>query len=366
MLSCAAALSLPRPAAATCAGDDEPTRLVAPTALAAVQAVFVPTPGEGAFRLRAGDLVEGSGFQVRTLRVGLCGRVMTRLGRLDFAAVYEPWGVLERAQPDAQPWGRFTTLEVGLRLWKLVVVAVGIRKVPFDYGREAPEGALPLPLRPHITEQLSPDRRLGLTLDAEMGAARIAAGLYESARQLADLPLHGLLLAARASVRPFGPVGTTPSTVADDPYWRRRPRGALEAGFVYDWTPQTFGWAVTADVPFKYGPLGLVGSFTYALNMPVEGPTTLPRARFDRMGFVLDLAVMLWRPYLEVAARYEWLETPRDPWNRFHALTVGLTAYGWGARLRVQPVYMHKFRSLSSAAVPRDEDLLVLVLTLAI
>src|SRR5207247_2038279 len=68
-------------------------------------------------------------------------------------------------------------------------------------------GALALGHLPLSTAAIAPDRRLGLTVDADSGVFRLALGVYEGARLPSIDAPGGALLTARGELEPFGPVG---------------------------------------------------------------------------------------------------------------------------------------------------------------
>ena len=227
---------------------------------------------------------------------------------------------------------------------------------------ELQRGALALPLRPYLSNSLAPDRRLGLTIDNNWGPARVIVGLYESARTFAAYPQSTVLLMARGALEPLGPVGRSISTLADDSYWRRRARVAINLSILFDWAPRgdaPLGFVIGGDLPFKYGPLGLVVEYLYARSAPFEDPSVPPGLRADRQGLWAQAALMVLRPYLELEGRYEWFDVKADERQRFHALTAGLTGYVLSDRIKAQVAYGRKFHYAGPAL--RDDYLLLLL-----
>jgi hypothetical protein len=76
---------------------------------------------------------------------------------------------------------------------------------------------------------------------------------------------------------------------------------------------------------------------------------------------------MLWRPWIEVSARYDWLDNPGQAGQRFHAVTAGLDLYG-GKLLKLQALYTHKFHygPMAVGAPAFDDDVLLFVGQLAL
>jgi hypothetical protein len=105
--------------------------------------------------------------------------------------------------------------------------------------------------------------------------------------------------------------------------------------------------------------VGAVVEYLFGSNTVEEGPAGGPR--LDRQGVWAEAAVMLWRPHLELDARYQWFDEPPTARQRWQALTVGATAYALGATLKLQFAYSHKFH-----LVPiYEDDVALLVLTAA-
>jgi hypothetical protein len=353
-----AALGAARAQAWTCAGDGAPTETLALSALG--QAVIVPWAGDDV-RLRAGDVTDGDAFAIGAARIALCGQYMTSRGRLVYALGYEPWNVVERATADAAPWGRLTVAELGFWPWTWLGFSLGVRKILFSYGHDEPLEGRMLPFEPFVSRSIAPDRRLGVTVDDDFGVAHIVIGVYEGARSLEPTADGGLLLAVRLRAEPIGPVGSALSTVDDDPFWRRRPRFGVNASILWEYTAQFSGYALGADIPFKWGPLGVAVEYLYANNTREQGPSTFPAQVRTRQGLWAGFALMMWRPYLELEGRYDWLDVANDPRQRFHAITVGATAYVYKTWARLQLAYTHKLH----ADRTYDDDSLLLVLTLA-
>jgi hypothetical protein len=131
--------------------------------------------------------------------------------------------------------------------------------------------------------------------------------------------------------------------VYDEPRWRKRPRFGLNASVLLEYTSQFSGYVFGADVPFKWGPLGVGAEYVYASSTREEGPITGPAPVWSRQGAWAGFALMMWRPYLELAGRWDWLDVPADPLRRFNAVSVGLNGYLWKSCARLQVAYTHKF-----------------------
>jgi hypothetical protein len=337
----------------TCAGDGNPTSPLALSALIEGQGVWA----QHAAALVNGDASDGSGVALRAARLELCGRWDTRRGRVWYRLGYEPWNVTERATPGAMPWGKLLSAEVGWAPWSWLGFYFGVRKLDFLFGHDEPEQALILPLRPYITTSVAPDRRWGVTIDDDFGVAHITLGLYEGAQDLKPTLESGLLITARLRAEPIGPVGYTLSTVDDDPMWRKRVRFGINASVLLQYTNNFSGYALAADVPIKWGPLGIGAEYVWDSSTPEQGPVRAPVV-WSRQGAWAGFALMMLRPCLELAGRYDYMNVPLDPLRTFHAITVGLNGYVWKKYARLQVMYTHKFHDIK-------DDSLLFVVTLA-
>jgi hypothetical protein len=161
----------------------------------------------------------------------------------------------------------------------------------------------------------------------------------------------GLLLTVRLRAEPIGPVGYTLSTIYDDPLWRKRFRFGINASVALEYTSEYNGYVLGVDVPLKIGPLGLGAEYVLASTTREQAPIKLPAPVWSRQGAWAGFALMMWRPYLELAGRYDYLHTPHDPLRQFHALTVGLNGYVWRTRAKLQVAYTHKFQGINDDAL---------------
>jgi len=314
------------------------------------------------------DAVDGDGLYLGVARIGACGMLGTKLGPLMWNVVYEPYSLDEAAHPDAYAWGRFAAAEIGFAPWRWLMISLGIRKIAFGYGHDEPIELRTLPVTPYVTQSVAPDRRAGITLDDDFGAAHVVLGVYEGARDLKVTADGGMLIAARLVAEPIGPVGNTVSTRGDPAEWRSRPRFAVNASILYQYAQGESNFSLAADGALHWGPVGVVGEYVYASGTSVEAPVRhLPFPSLTRQGLWGQVAVMLWRPWIEVSARYDWLDNPGQAGQRFHAVTAGLDLYG-GRIVKLQALYTHKFHYGPEAigAPPIDDDVLLFVGQLAL
>lgn len=314
------------------------------------------------------DTVDGAGLYLGVARLGACGLVRTGIGMFSWNVVYEPYSLAESAEPDARAWGRMAAAEIGLAPWRWLNISVGIRKIAFGYSHDEPLELRALPIVSYVDQSVAPDRRAGLTLDDDFGAAHVVLGVYQGARNLEITSAGGMLIAARLVAEPIGPVGNTVSTRGDPAYWRARPRFAVNASILYEYANGASNYALAADGAAHWGPVGLAAEYVYASHTTVEAPVRhLPFPMPSRQGVWIEAAVMLWRPWIEVAARYDWLDSPQQAGQRFHAATAGLDLYG-GKLLKLQALYTHKFHygAMAAGAPDIDDDLFLFVGQLAL
>lgn len=308
------------------------------------------------------DAVDGSGLYLGVARLGVCGRLGTDKGPLVWNVVYEPYAVDEAAQPDARAWGRFAAAEIGFAPWRWLTLSVGIRKIAFSFGHDEPLQLRALPIIPYASQSIAPDRRAGLTLDDDFGVAHIVIGLYQGARDLIVTPSGGFLLTARLVAEPIGPVGNTVTTLGDPEVWRRRPRFAVNASILFEYANGTSHYALAADGALHWGPVGLAGEYLYASSTAVEAPLRhLPRPSLSRQGMWLEAAVMAWRPWIELSARWDWLANPQQAGQQFHAITVGTNVYAYRHFLKIQALYTRKFHYALLPGRPDVQDDIFLI-----
>ncbi|HWE26446.1 MAG TPA: hypothetical protein VHB97_00510, partial [Polyangia bacterium] len=314
------------------------------------------------------DAVDGAALYLGVARLGACGMLRTPSGPLSWNVVYEPYSLDESAHPDHRAWGRIAAAELAFAPWRWLTISAGIRKIAFSYGHDEPLELRALPIVPYVSQSVAPDRRAGLTLDDDFGAAHVVLGVYQGARDLAISANGGMLITARLVAEPIGPVGNTVSTRGDPALWRDHVRFAVNASILYEYINGNSNYALAADGALHWGPVGVAGEYVFASNTTVEAPVrVLPFPSPQRQGMWLEAAVMLWRPWIEASARYDWLDNGGQAGQRFHAITAGVDLYG-RKLLKLQAVYTHKFHygAMSAGAPAIDDDVFLLVGQLAL
>jgi hypothetical protein len=321
-----------------------------PTAL--VTLAGLPWQGREA-SAASGDPVAGGRVRLERARLGLCGH----FEKLAYRLVYEPWDAAERGRADARSWGRFTDAQVAWAPRSWLVVAVGLGKVPSGRGREQPIGALAVPVLPGLTTALAPDRRLGVMVDAEVGVGRLAVGIYDATRNFNFDGFEGLLLVGRLELPLLGPVSRRNWPEAGA--WTDRKRVIFGGTGQYRLSRGGgTGYLVGGDAGFAWRRVYVGAEVLYARRWPSERDPTkvLPRA----IGGWAEAVVQIWRPYLMVALRGEYLDGNLDPVGGFVGLTPAVTLALPGPLVQLQAMYSHKFHF----AGRRADDVALITVTL--
>jgi hypothetical protein len=222
---------------------------------------------------------------------------------------------------------------------------------------------------------LAPDRRLGLTLDAELGVFRLAVGAYEGER-LPRFVQPSLLVVARGELEPWGPVGRR--TWPEYGGWTQRFHPATGLSGAYLLEPDGLTrFALGADLAFAWRRLAVDGEVLYAQGWPLERPTDGTVGGCSRVapgvppgqcvGAFLEALALLWRPYLSIAARGEYVDEDLSlpGQHRFVALAGGVNVRVLEPLLQLQISYSRKI-PLARAVDLLDvsSDALIVALTL--
>ena len=330
---------------------------------------LLATPFARGSSLLAGAPTDGAGFDLGRARLGVCGAS----DGLAYRLVWEPYALDERAHLDAQSWGRIVDAAVAWLPNHWSAISLGVGKVPFSRGREQPIGALPLATLPLTVAAIAPDRRLGLTGDADLGVARIAVGVYTGSRLSSlDAP-GGVLATARLVLEPVGPVGRQAWPEWNDGEtsgngalsWNARTRGAVGFSVAYRQDGAGSGWAAGADFALHRGRFALDGELLFADRWPLERPTPTPGQLETRLGGYLEALVIAWSPWLAFAARIEYLDEDlsRPGPGRSAALATGANIYALGPAIELQALYQHTLPLVAAPLGGMAADALLFALT---
>ncbi len=286
-------------------------------------------------------------------RASLCGKVPTKRGAVLYHLGYEPWNLRERARPDAPSWGRLFAAEIGFQPLSWLTLRAGIAKPSISFSHDEPEFSLALFSRSQAALALYPDRRIGLAIDAPLGAISASVGVYLGSR---DAPLlhfsDGVIATGRLRIDPIGPTGTALSTGDDDPAWQSKFRFSVGGGGIYQYAHGAAGYAFSVNANAKWKPVGVALEY----NNASHAISDLDGGIHSAQEFSLATAVMALRPYLECAARYEWYNETENsvaPAAKFHAVTFGLASYPFRHFLRAQVGYTLYLGSTKPADVVR-------------
>ena len=300
------------------------------------------------------DVAGGSGMRLERARFGFCGRA----GEFAFRLIWEPFSIEERAHVDhsSREWGRLSDAAIGWAPFRWLVVTAGEQRVPSGRGREQPVGALALPLLPYTTIALMPDRRLGASIDGDLGALRLYAGAFASARTIDMLSRNtgaeGLLAVARITITPIGPLGAR--ALPDAGAWTDRPR--LRLGITVEYDSHTGGVLAETDAAFAVGRVHLAGEVAFVRSWRGEAGN-----RYfydDALGTWLEAVVKL-SDTIAAVARVE------ERWDYgtsgFSALSSGMTIALPGPYVVLSAMATHVVRIEELRST--DEDLALVALT---
>jgi hypothetical protein len=275
--------------------------------------------------------------RLRRARAGVDGRFAREL-RLDllvqfFDAVDSPAGESPARLLDAKVrWDRHD--------W--AVLGAGLGKVPVSRSNLMAEHDLMLPERPFSVESsesggLVPERRVGATIEADLGMVGYQAGFFRGAEGLSSDEGEGWLAAARLQLLPIGPVGATESALDRGDPWFDWPRVALGGSFAYQDRAGADRSVGEGDLMFKFRGLALGGEVLAGRAAVGNEPAR------DLLGAWGQAGYFLIQDVLEVAGRYDWTDAG------VRAATGGASVFLWKGRVKLQASHTH-------GDTPRGED----------
>jgi hypothetical protein len=227
---------------------------------------------------------------------------------------------------------RPTEAYVGLAPHKAFGVWMGSMRVPIGLSRAVDESDLRLPERARIILRATPDYRVGAKLAGDLGLLQYALGIYSvgsgSTETLLGAPFSraGPLSVLRLSAEPVGPVGPTPwlrrsrassaSAESDDP-WDRWWRFSLGISAFHARLPGANQLGLGGDAQFQWASVCATAELLWT-----------HRGTMDRLGFVIEPGLFVWRDRLELVARGELFNddvgprSPADIWGAALGVTV--------------------------------------------
>lgn len=280
---------------------------------------------------------QGDVLRVRRARVGVDGRLAPEwLVDVDvqlFDSVTSP-----------APESPVRLLDAKLR-WDRhdwAVLGAGLGKVPVSRSNLMRGHELQLPERPFAVSSsedggLVPERRLGATLEADLGMVGYNLGFFRGAEGHSEDEGEGYLVAARLELLPLGPIGRSESALDEGDPWFDWPRLALGGSFAFQDREGADRIVGGGDLWFKYYGVSLGGEI-------LTGKTAVgDEAERDLMAAYGQGGVFVVRDLLEVVARHDWSD--RD----VRATTAGAALFLWKGRIKLQAAHTH-------GDTPRGDD----------
>jgi hypothetical protein len=221
---------------------------------------------------------------------------------------------------------------VGLSPHKAFGLWMGSMRVPLGLSRAVDEADLRLPERARIVTRATPDFRVGAKLAGDLGLLQYALGVYAPGGIDAGQSFRaaGPLTVLRLSGEPVGPVGVAPQLRRSDDPWSDWWRFSVGLSLFHARLAGDNEVGVGGDAQFQWA----------RLCVTAEGLWT-HRGANDRLGFVVEPGVFVWRDRLEVVARGEWFNDdvgPRSPVDAWGA-SLGMTLFTADRLARLQAAY---------------------------
>jgi hypothetical protein len=205
----------------------------------------------------------------------------------------------------------------------------GLGKVPVSQANLTRSHDLALPERALAVEPserggLVPSRRLGATVEADLGMVGYQLGFFRGAQDHSSDEGEGWLAAARVDLFPIGPIPTGESALRRGDEWFDWPRFAV-GGSAAIQDREAADRSVTAiDARFRYRGLVVAAEFLTGRVAVGEEPARDLIAAYGQAGFFVVQDV------LEIAARYDWTDAD------VRATTGGASLFLWNGRIKVQ------------------------------
>jgi hypothetical protein len=295
------------------------------------------------------DPADKEGFRVRRARFGFGGRILKDVSY--YLAVDLKDTVLAAFGGDrgseildaSLTWDRFKALQV----------TVGLDKVPLSVFQLMSSSRLEVIERPLTSNLLAPSRRVGLTLSGVVPTGRIGqlhyvAGVFNGSEGVTTgNRLAGISAGAYLQYALFPPPRRLVPTAVGL---------SLGGAYMYDDGPAVTAHRASAHLQFQGYQTRLMTEFLYEKSSPKAAPTGEPEAgQVTRKGIAADLTVFVWKPYLQLAFRYEYFFDNEllPTFGQQRLLTGGLNVYFYGDRLKLQVNYIRR-DEVSGPAVDND------------
>jgi len=214
------------------------------------------------------------------------------------------------------------------------VLGAGLGKVPFSRSNLTQSHDLQLPERPFAVESseqggLVPERRLGATLEADLGMVGYHLGLFRGAEGHSDDEGEGYLVVARLELLPLGPIGRAESALDEGDPWFDWPRLALGGSFVYQDREHADRVAGQGDLWFKFYGFSLGGEVLAGETAVSDQPARDLLSAYGQAGLFIvpDL--------VEVVARHDWTD------GGVSATPGGASLFLWKGRIKLQASHTH-------------------------
>ena len=279
-------------------------------------------------QMRQHDSMDTEGFRIRRARLGFGGNFLRHWKyylAADFKEVYDGGG---NEILDAKiVWTRFSAARV----------SVGLDKVPFSRFAMNSSSRLTLVERPLTTQKMAPDRRVGVTVLGDMAGLEYAAGFYNGSTGVTQgNMMGGMAAAASLQYHVFG----KPQEFVPGPL-----RLAVGGGFMYNSDAGMDKLRAAGHLDLRMFRVQLLGEFLYEQGSPQEEPLGDSTAGdYTRLGAAGELSVFIWRKYLQVALRYEYVQDNVDvkTYGTEQLFTGGVNLFLFEHRLKLQLNYTHR------------------------
>jgi hypothetical protein len=210
----------------------------------------------------------------------------------------------------------------------------GLGKVPVSRSNLARSHELALPERAYAVESserggLVPSRRLGATVEADLGMVAYEVGFFRGAEGHATDSGEGRLAAARADVFPIGRIPHGESALERGDDWYDWPRVAVGGSAAFHDREAADRWVAATDLRIRYRGFALLAELLHGRVALGDGPAE------DRTTAYGQAGLLLIRDRLEVAVRYDWTD------DGVRAATGGTNLFLWGDHVKLQASHTH-------------------------